>query len=232
MDYITDEGIPNSKNHGLAYGMHTSLSGIFLSHPPVQPTKFTMKLTHLFLSGIAMAAFCGAEAYAIAITPTSGVLNTSRWEGDETSQNQIDAVIDDIIGTPIGDFELYKDNVGGVEEGDLTDSYTTTYTGDPDAFEIVYNGGNFVGPTAYLLVKDGSNDPAWYLFDLTALGWNGTDTIEGSGFWQAPAKGGISHVTLYGVDTPEELVPDYGQTLALFGLSLIGISALRRKLKR
>jgi hypothetical protein len=79
------------------------------------------------------------------------------------------------------------------------------------------------------LVKDGKlGDPAWFLFDLTALGWNGTETLEFTGFWDG-AKGAISHVTLYGRRQPGNGVPDGGVTAALLGLGVLGLGFLARR---
>lgn len=161
-------------------------------------------------------------ADTVEITPDSGVLNTSRWEGNETSQAQIDAVIGPIVSPST---ELYKQNVGGSESGALASSYTTTFDGAGGS-TISWDGGAFVGPTAYLLVKDGNQVPAWYLFDLTALGWDGMEDLVLSDFW--PAQGAISHVSLYG--TTGTSVPE-PVTLTLLGLGLpaAGVAGRRRK---
>jgi hypothetical protein len=166
-----------------------------------------------------------AAASALPITPTSGDLNTTRWEGDQNSTPAILTAISPIIGSAT---ELYKSNVGGPEEGPLAGSYDTTFTdtpSDPSGASILYVGGPIVSPTAFLLVKDGNQSPAWYLFNLTALGWNGTDTLDLSGFW--PNQGAISHVSLFGTRTS---VPDEGATLGLLGIGLVGIALLRRRL--
>lgn len=178
---------------------------------------------------VALAAFASA-AHALSITPTSGVLNTTRWEGNQTSQAQIDPVIAGIIGNST---EQYKQNVGDANDtGPYATSYVTTFTNtpsDPSNALIDYVGGPILGPTAYLLVKDGNQTPAWYLFNLTALGWNGTADLELSGFW--PNQGAISHVALYqgaGGDIPG--VPDGSTTVALLGLALGALAVARRKL--
>jgi hypothetical protein len=192
-------------------------------------SKMTTNLRNYGLVALAALALTSA-ASALPIIPTSGVLNVTRWEGNETGQPQIDAVIAPIIGAST---EKYKQNVGGAESGSLAGSYTTTFAntpGDPSDATIVYNGGPILGNTRYMLVKDGNQTPAWYLFNLTALGWNGTETLFLTGFW--PNQGAISHISLYGGpdggDTPG--VPDSGSTIALLGLGLSLLAIVRRKL--
>lgn len=189
-----------------------------------------MKMT---LGAAALAVVAVAiNAQALSITPTTGstVPTITRWEGNDTSQSDIDAAIASILGTST---ELYKQDVGaGSDIGTLAASYKTTFSNDPDDPAdalIEYEGGNIVGPTAFLLVKDGKQVPAWYLFNLTALGWNGTADLALTGFW--PDQGAISHVTLYGTeggDVPG--TPDGGTTLLLLGAVMAGFAALRRKL--
>lgn len=164
-----------------------------------------------------------AQAYALEITPISGVLNTSRWEGDQTSQAEINAFIATYLGSAT---ELYKQDVGGGESGLLAGNYETTFSNtadDPANALIQHTGEASVDDPAFLLVKDGGHSPAWYLFDLTALGWNGTDDLVLSGFW--PNQGAISHVTLYG--TPQG-VPEPGAML-LLGIGLVGLAGWGRK---
>jgi hypothetical protein len=157
---------------------------------------------------------------ALIITPDDAVLS-----GNETSEAEIQAIIAPVIDPAT---ELYKSNVGGAEEGDLAGSYETTYhpEEDPTSATIVYTGGDFVGPIAWLLVKDGAAIPAWYLFNLTALGWDGTETLQLNDFW-TDSKGAISHVALYG----EREVPDVPEpaTLALLGMGALFVGARARK---
>lgn len=165
------------------------------------------------------------SAHAIVITPTSGALGTTRWVGPETGQPAIDAAISGILGSST---ELYKQNVGGAEEGLLAANYITTFNStDPENALIKYVSGNIIGATAYLLLKDGNNNPGWYLFNLTALGWNGTADIAANGFW--PDQGSISHVSLYGTRGSSS-VPDGGTTLALLGMAIGSLGLLRRKI--
>lgn len=157
-------------------------------------------------------------AQALVITPATA----PQWIGNQTGQAQIDAAIAPIIGTAT---ELYKQDVGGPESGSLAGSYTTVFNADFSNATITYNGGPYVGPTRWALVKDGNNEPAWYLFNLTAAGWNGTETLYFQGFW--PNNGAISHVALYG----GSVVPDGGSVAMLLGAALVGLAGLRRFVK-
>ena len=120
--------------------------------------------------------------------------------------------------------EYYKDNQGGVEEGSLLNSYTTTYNGDLSGGTISYDGGDSLScPSCFLLVKDGSTTPTWYLFDIGY--WNGTDDIVMSNFWTG--TGAISHVSLWGLETN---VPEPGM-VGLLAIGLLGMVVARRKMK-
>jgi len=177
-----------------------------------------------------LVAFSAAQAHALSITPDTEL----QWTGTETSQASIDLAIASHIGDA---HQLYKMNVGRSEEGPLSGSYETTFfntPSDPSEAKIVYTGGDsdIVGQLAYLLVKDGKQDPAWYLFQLFNFSvdagdppipdWNGMETIVLSGFW--PDQGAISHVTLYG---GQHQVPE-PFTLLLFGLGIVGIAGCRK----
>ena len=173
---------------------------------------------------IACACVVGvaSQASAIPITPAT----VPQWSGPETSQAQINTAISGIIGASA---ELYKSNVGGSDEGGFAGSYETTYSNtpqDPADALIEYVGGPVIGPTAYLLVKDGNQNPGWYLFNLTALGWTGIEDLELSGFW--PDEGSISHVAIYGTEGTN--VPDGGSMLVLLGGAVTVLGFLRRKI--
>ena len=164
----------------------------------------------------------GQQAHALSISPADAGLIVAT--GNETSQAQIDAIIASYLN---GATELYKSNFGGSEEGSLASSYETVFIpadSDPYGATITYMGGPYIDDPQFLLVKDGNAEPAWYLFDITNV-WDGTETLELSGFWQN-VRGSISHVTLYGTTA----VPEPA-ALILLGLGLLGIAGIR-KMKR
>jgi hypothetical protein len=179
-----------------------------------------MKATSWKTLATAMVMVLGLsiQAQALDITPADAILS-----GNQTSNADI---LTFLASQGYDLNSLYKDNVGGVEEGDFAGSYDTTYFNeplDPQDFLIVYTGGPVIGAPAYLLVKDGNAEPAWYFFDLTALGWTGTEDISGTGFW--PDQGAVSHVEIFGERTT---VPDGGSMAILLGMALVGLAGVRR----
>lgn len=150
-------------------------------------------------------------------------IESNYWTGNETSQQQINIKISSLISTAT---ELYKQNYSGSEEGPLKDAYATEFFNGSNA-TITWNGPSYyISPPSFLLIKDGNQEPAWYLFDLEAVNWNGMETIELKNFWNT--QGAISHVTLYGKIS----VPEPGILVLLgLGLTAVGIGSrwMRRK---
>ncbi|SEM01166.1 VPLPA-CTERM protein sorting domain-containing protein [Syntrophus gentianae] len=178
-------------------------------------------LMTFIMAGMVASANAG-PVYINLSTPTVA-------SGEETSQAEINTIILPLISPAV---ELYKDEVGS-ESGMLAGSYKTTYTfmmSEPEEAVITYTGGTIVGPTAYLLTKDGlANDTnpathAWYLYNLTALGWTGVEDITITGLW--PDQGAFSHVTLYGTPVP---VP---AAAWLLGSGMLGLLGIRRRMKK
>jgi hypothetical protein len=164
--------------------------------------------------------------HALSITPTTPLPFKTGADYPTGNQNNNDIVTSEITLLNLGATLLYKQNVGGAEEGVLRNSYNTDFFNsplDPSGASISYTGGNLINDPQYLLVKDGNHNPWWYLFDLTNL-WNGTETLELSGFW--PNQGAISYVALYG--TSAAPVPEPG-TIVLLGAGFLGLAVFGRK---
>jgi hypothetical protein len=135
-----------------------------------------------------------------------------------------------------------SDTGPGVETGSLAGSYTGSFTpsGDINSLTIKWDGPSAAKCLTstfdcLLVVKDGNVTFARYLYNLSDLGWNGTDDIVLTGFWVGTG-GSISHAAIYGA-TGEVCVRDCGPTrvpepqiLALLGLGLaLGGLTLRRR---
>ncbi len=126
---------------------------------------------------------------------------------------------------------LYKDNVGGSEEGTFATSYQTTYSNDNHNALIDYISGSSIEcPECYLAIKDGNQTPSYYFYNLAA--WNGTENIVLTGFW-ANTQGSISHISIWGRDDsrdPPIEIPE-PSVLALLGLGLAaaGVAGRRKR---
>jgi len=177
------------------------------------------------LLALGVLAF-GSVVSAATITPDSPLLVTT---GTETSQS----AIENYITTTFTVDGIYKQDVGGGETGvDFANSYTTTFDNeplDPQEATITYDGGDsiFCG-TCYLLVKDGNQDPSWYLFNLNF--WDGTETLNLSNFW--PTQGAISHVSIYSANSGRGLEPPavpIPASVWLFGSGLLGLVGVARR---
>lgn len=154
-----------------------------------------------------------------------------QWTGNNNNSMSADEIAV-LLGLPLGTLdELYKQDVLGPESGDFAGSYFTEFFNDPDDPQdatITYEGGSFIeGDPIYLYVKDGRQEPAWYIFDLVALGWDGIETIYITKFW--PNQGAISHVTILGGEQTQVPEP---MTLLLLGFGLVGVAGARRMIKK
>ena len=194
----------------------------------------TLLTTLLFTMALAFSGM----ANALTITPSTGTLadnNTyggtdivAGWTGagNGNSGFNISDVYTATGATADSLTLLYKDNVGGVEEGAFADSYNTIYNGDLSGGIISYvaGTGTITCPDCYLVVKDGV-EPHWYIYNLGS--WNGVEAIGLSGFWTTDAGGAISHVAIYGATATNVPEPSISALLGLGLLGMIGVS--RRK---
>ena len=172
-------------------------------------------MTKRILIGLVAVGFglWGVEAQALTITATTQQQFTTTETDDIGSLAELN--LD--FGTNFsGISNLYfADNNG--DSGGLGSSYQTSFTAGDEGATIDYISGpsfNCSNPATpcLLLVKDGNNQPAQYLFNLSNITnipgttfWNGTDDLVLSGLW--PDQGSISHIELWGVSTSTTTTP-------------------------
>ena len=181
----------------------------------------------VFLCGTAMAlGTTSVTAATISLTPSDcddfgGTIACD--SGGQTSNAQILATIESLHP---GLVEYYKSNVDdGSETGSFAGDYSTMFSNtptDPANATITWDGTGIIScPDCFVLVKDGNQNPAWYLFDLATFNWNGMDDIVLTDFW--PNQGAISHVSIMGSPVP---VP---AAVWLFGSGLLGLVGVARR---
>jgi hypothetical protein len=166
----------------------------------------------------------GTGAEALSISPSSAIATTSFNSTVDTAEEWFT-----YLGITPEPVLLYKSEVSGTsglgfDLGTYANSYQTMFSNtpdDPSAALIHYLSGRSIDcGVCYLLVKDGNNDPAQYLFSLS--GWNGTEDLVLTGFW--PQQGAISNVAIYSA-TPTT-VPE-PVTLGLLAMGFAGLGARR-----
>ena len=199
------------------------------------------KFNRTLLGAMAISGVMGiaSQAHALSVTPSF----TPQYL-ENTITSALNAA--DVTSIATANFGFtgtlalaYKQDYGAGESGNAAPYYSTSFAAElspgdgPSAGAITWNGPLGIAcPSCYMVVKDGSNVPKQYVFDIS--GWNGTDTINFSGFW-ANTNGAISHVAIFNNLDPSgggggSLVPEpetYAMLLA--GLGLVGFAA-RRKL--
>lgn len=169
--------------------------------------------------------FAAVQAHALLLTPAGADATTNV----NSNLGNI-ADINTAFGTSYStDMTLeYKMNVGDSSDtGTFAASYATAFDNtptDPADATITWIGPDAIScPDCFLIVKDGRQTPAQYLFDLAT--WNGTDTIQLTGFW--PEQGAISHVEIWNGERANG-VPEPG-VLLLMGAGLLGLGLSRRR---
>jgi hypothetical protein len=184
------------------------------------------------LCGLFLFAAQANAALYNPITPST----LPQWSNSDPVNPDVDDIKIIISKPELPLFEFYKADFGDPdpESGPLKGIIETTFSqfeGEDEVGNPIDPSGatiNFIPPTSdysfdfirYLLVKDGNAVPRWYLFQLDALGWDGSEQIILEDFWSS-GIGSISHVALYGVPIPA--------AIWLLGGGLIGLVALRRR---
>ena len=214
-------------------------------------TKFNPVFSFAAASALALAMGMPAETANATIMLTPAVATDTT---DVNSNLTTLALINAAFGTTYTDLTMsYKANVGSGEEGPYAGNYATVFSNsasDPADALITWdnNGEPFIPcPTCLLIVKDGNQTPAQYLFDLGA--WDGQESIQMTGFW--PNQGAISNVAIWSgsTSTSRSTSRTGGQTstggqtrtggqipepgvLALLGAGLLGQVFLLRQRRR
>ena len=182
----------------------------------------------LVLCGAAILALCAAgeaNAAILELTPDDTTCTTNGNANLSKATDVLPILASCFAATsPLS--LLYKAEVGGSDEGTFASSYDTIFTNaptDPEDATILNIRDPHMGCSAcYLLVKGGNADPSLYAFNISS--WNGTDTIQLTGFWASPEQGAISNVAIWGRAAS---LSEPG-TLVLFSAAL-GLAFLTRR---
>lgn len=199
------------------------------------------RLMHPLVSASALALIFGLAAAGAQATIILSPDDADATTDDNSNLTTLAAINEAFFSDPNDYYTnlslLYKANAGGVvtEEGPYATSYTTVFSNtptDPEDANITWDGPLVIDfcPTCILIVKDGSAEPAQYLFDLGS--WDGMEEIELQDFW--PNGGAISNVAIWGGESddngggPPQQIPEPGM-LFLMGAGLLGLGLARRR---
>jgi hypothetical protein len=170
----------------------------------------------------------------LTLTPADCTAGYPCWTSLDNSAFDADDV-EALVGTSTELDLLWKGNVGDANNpattyaGSFADSYTATFTNsalDPEDAVIAYvmTEPKINCTECYLVVKDGRQNPAQYVYKIN---WDGMMNIELTDFW--PTMGAISHVAIFGGEGEEGTsVPEPSTYLSLSTL-LTGIFAAKRR---
>jgi hypothetical protein len=175
-------------------------------------------------------------ANALIIDPTYTPQSTTVLSSNLGACTSINAA----FGTSLNCTSLelqYKVSFGDADSGPAATWYDTVFgefaeegppSEDPSGAVISWVGSSKINcPACYLIVKDGNNQPAQYLFDISDT-WNGTDTINIAGLWPGSVRGAISNVAIWASNGTDSVPAPMPLTLISLGAFLLGLGLVRQ----
>lgn len=202
--------------------------------------------THTFrtlFAGAALFAIASALSAETVFIMTDGGGGEFYYAGSEREAHLVSATggyaVGDVTGTPgaadvAARFGGTWTNEGAVAGADGTNDMLTialapgnTWGNGPLSGTWAINPlfwSTYGDAVITMHVGNGSGDPDWFFWKITALETSGKFTYErisGGG-------GGLSNLFLWGSGTPQKRVPDGGLTLVMLAVSMCGTLAARR----